>query len=241
MRISRLLPLFLFAVLFTAGCVTGGRTPFTGSMARIDAGAVNNGEKALVIMRVSSPWGTPAETRWLHVESGQLYMVTSKFAAGTQQTAKEYDMVTLPPGRYVLTYVLYSEDTGPALPSNVFDINPNLSKVSTLGQVNTEKGGKSGHITSALRSTGLAKDGKTPLIAAFTVNRGEVVYLGDMTIQFTIDGKVQLPGYYPAGTVAWSVRDDLERARLALSNEDAALGTKLRQGRVTRGTLAKNL
>ena len=35
--------------------------------------------------------------------------------------------------------------------------------------------------------------------------------------------------------------DKVERARLALSNEDAALGTKLRQGRVTRGTLAKNL
>ena len=61
----------LLVILLTVGC-GAVRAPFTGSMSRIDAGAVNNGEKGLVVMRVSTSWGTPAETRWLHVESGAL-------------------------------------------------------------------------------------------------------------------------------------------------------------------------
>ncbi len=242
MHFKRLALPFLLLALLAPGCAGTTRTPFTGSMARIDADSVNNGTKSLVVMRVSTTWGTPAETRWLNVESGELYIVTSRFAAGTQQVAQEYDMVTLPPGRYVLAYVQYSESTRSSLPFGPFDIDPSLSNVSNLGQVKLEKSGvDSDKLTSSLRSTGVARDGRTPLIAGFTLGRGEVRYLGDMTIGFGIAGTMQLPGYYPAGKVAWSTHNDLERARLSLSRENAVMGDKLQQGQVVRGSLAVRL
>ena len=230
----------LLGVMLLAAC--GARTPFTGSMARIDADAVNNGEKSLVVMRVSTTWGSPAETRWLHKETGELVTVTSKFTAKTQEVASGYDMVTLPAGTYVLSYVRYSDGTGGGWSTGPFDIDPGLSKVSALGQVRTAQSGSGPVVTtSELRSTGLGKNGKTPLIASFTLTPGKALYLGDMTIAFTIEGKQQLPGYYPADTVAYSIKQNLERARLALSKEDGGMALKLQNGQIARGSLARNL
>ncbi len=233
---------FAFALLLALALAGCAKSPFSGSMSKIDSDAVNNGEKSLVVMRASSEWGTPAETRWLHVESGELYTVTSKFSASTQEKAREYDMVTLPPGRYVLTYVLYSQSHGASLPKSPFDINPVYSKISDLGQVHTEKSGSdSPYMTYALRSTGFAKDGKTPLIASFTLSRGQVLDMGIMTIRFNIQGKEELPGYYPAGSVAYKITRDAERARLALAEQDGVLASKIKEGQISRGILAKNL
>ncbi len=235
------LSVLLLSLLLLTAC-GGARTLFTGSMARIDAGAVNNGEKSLVVMRVSTVWGSPAETRWLHKETGELVIVTSKFTAETQEVSRGYDMVTLAPGTYVLSYIRYSDGTAAGLPSRPFDIDPGLSNVSALGQVHTSQSGTSPVVTTfRLRSTGMGKDGRTPLIASFTLTPGKVLYLGDMTISFTIAGKQELPGYYPAGTVAYTIKRDLERARLALSKEDGGMAIKLQNGQVTKGSLARNL
>ncbi len=236
------LSLFVAALglLFIAAC---GKVhvPMVNSMSDIDAKAVNNGEKSLVVMRVSTPWGTPAETRWLHVETGELYKVTSQFESGTQQKAREYDMVTLPAGHYALVYVMYSDGTLGTWPG-AFDLDPTKSKISKLGQVNiTESRHDDGTVTtiSSLRSKGLAADGKTPLIAGFVITPGKSLFLGDMVIEFKIQGKKQLPGYYPAGSVAFSrTTGELERARLILSKEDLGLAEKLAAHSVTRGSLA---
>lgn len=234
--------LCLVPLLLLAGC-GGIQTPFSGSMAKVDAGAVNNGDKGLVMLRASSTWGSPAETRWRHVDTGEVYKVSSQFNASSQEVAREYDMVTLPPGKYVLVYVMYSSGTGSAWPTSPFDIDPSLSKVSDLGQVRTKEGATDSAVTiSALRSPGVTKDGKTPLIASFTLPAGKAVFLGDMTVSFAIQGKQQLPGYYPAGRVAWSVRHDgQEQARLQLAKEDAGLASKLERGQIARGNMAKGL
>ena len=229
----------LLTLLLTA---CGTRTPFTHSQTAIDAESVNNGQKSLVVMRVSTEWGSPVETRWMHVETGELYKVTSQFGAKTQERAREYDMVTLPPGRYTLVYVMYSDGTGPIWPGAPFDIDPAKANVTQLGQVYTATSGSSPVVKdSALRSTGLGKDGKTPLIAGFTLSPGKAVYLGDMVITFDIKGKEQLPGYYPAGTVGYSLKHDLNRAKLVVGNYDTGMASKLETLTVTRGTLAKGL
>ncbi len=233
--------LVLVALFTLTACGGATHTPFTGSMTKIDTDAVNNGDKSLVMLRVSTTWGSPAETQWRHVPTGEIYKISSQFNATTQEVAKEYDMVTLPPGQYVLVYVMYSSGTGSAWPTSPFDIDPSLSKVSPLGQVNLKQSGDSGVTISQLRSTGVGRDGKTPLIASFNLLPGKAVYLGDMTISFAIQGKQQLPGYYPAGTVAWSVKNELEQARLQLGKEDTGLATKLEHGQITRGTLARRL
>lgn len=240
MRLQRLfIPFVVIFSLALTAC--GGKVPFTGSTTKIDNAAVNNGEKSLVLLRVSTPTGGPVETRWMHTESGEVYTISTQFRADTQEVAREYDMVTLPAGHYVLMYAMYSSGTGSAWTVTPFDIDPTLSKVSALGQVRTSEHG-SNPVTTVyqLRSKGLAQDGKTPLIAAFTLTPGKVVYLGDMVMEFTPGGKVQLPGYYPAGTVAFSITSDLERARLALGKEDTALAAKLTRQQIVRGTLAHN-
>ncbi len=233
--------LILAALFLLAGCGGATRTPFTGATTKIDTDAINNGNKSLVMLRASTTWGSPAETQWRHVPTGELYKVSSQFNASTQEVAREYDMVTLPPGQYVLVYVMYSSGTGSAWPTSPFDINPTLSKVSPLGQVNLKETGDPVVTISSLRSTGAGKDGKTPLIASFNLLPGKAVYLGDMTVSFAIQGKKQLPGYYPAGTVSWSVKYDLEQARLQLGKEDTGLAAKLERGQITRGTLARGL
>lgn len=210
----------------------------------IDSAAVNNGEKSLVVMRVSTPWGSPAETRWLHLETGELVKVTSQFAAGTQQKAKEFDMVTLPGGTYALASVMYSDGTKGVWPG-AFDLDASKSEITKLGQVQlTENKQDDGSVNtvSALRSRALEADGKTPLIASFTVTPGKVVYLGNMTIKFDIKGKKQLPGYYPAGSVAWSIDEKpFERAKLTLAGEDVGLAEKMARQSIKRGTLARRL
>ena len=217
--------------------------PSFNSMSSVDSAAVNNGEKALVVMRASAPWGSPAETRWLHVETGELYKVSSQFAANRQEEAREFDIVTLPAGKYVLTYVMYSTGSKGVWPGGPFDLDPSKSDVSKLGQIRTstpDKDGSPETIISALRSTGLEKDGRSPLIASFDVRPGQVAFLGNMTISFDIKGKRVLPGYYPAGTVSWSdSHADLERARLVLAKEDPTLAKKLENKQITRGSLAK--
>lgn len=239
-RLSFFLSLFALLALLLAGC--GARTPFTHSQTNIDADAVNNGQKSLVVMRVSTQWGSPTETRWMHVETGDLYKITSQFGAKTQERAKEYDMITLPAGTYTLVYVMYSDGTGPIWPGSPFAIDPSKAKVTELGQVYTSKSGSNPTVKdSALRSTGLARDGKTPLIAGFTLLPGKAVFLGDMTITFDIKGKEQLPGYYPAGGVAYSVQYDLDRAKLVVGNQDTGMAAKLETLRITRGKLAKIL
>ncbi len=233
--------LVLVALFFLVGCGGATRTPFTGATTKIETDAVNNGNKSLVMLRASSTWGSPAETQWRHVPTGEVYKISSQFNADTQETAREYDMVTLPPGQYVLVYVMYSSGTGSAWPTSPFDIDPTLSKVSALGQVNLKQTGDPAVTISQLRSTGVGRDGKTPLVASFTLLPGKAVYLGDMTISFAIQGKKQLPGYYPAGTVSWSVRNELEQARLQLGKEDTGLAAKLERGQIVRGTLARGL
>ena len=219
--------------------------PSITSMTKVDSAAVNNGEQSLVVMRVSTPWGTPAETRWLHVETGQLVKVTSQFSTGTQQEAREFDMVTLPAGTYALAYVLYSDGTKGAWPSGPFDLDATQSEVTRLGQVKLEEHSKDGGgvtTISALRSKGLADNGRTPLIASFTITPGKSLYLGNMTIRFDIKGKRLLPGYYPAGSVAWSIdQSPFERAKLNLAREDVGLAEKLARHTVTRGSLAERL
>lgn len=232
------LPVIVFMVLSLAACGKGN-FPLgpSSSMTKIDADSVFNGQKSLVVTRFSTPWGTPAETRWMQLETGQLFTVTSQFAASTQEVAKEYDMVTLPAGTYVLMYALYSSGTGAVWPAAPFDIDPSLSKVSELGQVQTKE---SGNITtSMLRSKGLAADGKTPLIAGFTLKPGQALYLGDITVSFDIEGPVQLPGYYPAGKFHYTDKKDLQRAKFALGKENTALASALEQGRMTWGRLAR--
>ena len=235
-------PLLLCAALFLAAC---GKVhvPSFNSMNDVDVAAVNNGQKALVVMRASAPWGSPAETRWLHVETGELYKVTSQFAANRQEEAREFDLVTLPPGKYVLAYVMYSTGSKGVWPGGPFDIDPTKSDVTRLGQIKTSTSSEdsaSQTTTSALRSTGLEKDGKTPLIASFTLTPGQVVFLGNMTVDFSIKGKQVLPGYYPAGTISWSVSHaDLERARLVLAKEDPGLARSLENKQLVRGSLAR--
>ena len=237
-------PLILVAAVALAACAKV-HVPSFNSMNDVDAAAVNNGEKALVVMRASAPWGSPAETRWLHMETGELYKVTSQFAASRQEDAREFDIVTLPPGKYVLMYVMYSTGSKGVWPGGPFDLDPTKSDVTKLGQVNIttpDKDASPQTVISALRSTGLEKDGKTPLIASFSVTPGEVAFLGNMTVEFSIKGKQVLPGYYPAGSVAWSVNHaDLERARLILAKEDPALARKLENKQPTRGGLARRL
>ena len=241
MKIRLFLPLLALMAALLAGCAAP-RTPFTHSQADIDADAVNNGQKSLVVMRVSTQWGSPAETRWMNVENGEVYKVTSQFGAKTQERATEYDMVTLPPGRYTLIYVMYSDGTGPIWPGSPFAIDPSKAEVTQLGQIYTSKSGSSPVVKdSALRSTGLAKDGKTPLIAGFTLLPGKAVYLGDMVVTFSIKGKDQLPGYYPAGSVAYSLKHDLDRAKLVVGNHDTGMAAKLERLTVTRGALARGL
>lgn len=219
--------------------------PSVTSMTDVDSAAVNNGEKSLVVMRVSTPWGTPAETRWLHVETGRLVKITSQFSTGTRQDAREFDMVTLPAGTYALAYVMYSDGTKGAWPTGAFNLDASLSEVTSLGQVKIEEYGKDGGgvtTVSALRSRGLAENGQTPLIASFTVTPGKSLYLGNMTIRFEIKGKRMLPGYYPAGSVAWLMdQTPFERARLILAKEDVGLAEKLARHTVTRGSLAGRL
>ena len=240
MKIRLSFPLLALFVLLLAGC--GARMPFTHSQTSIDADAVNNGQKSLVVMRVSTQWGSPAETRWMHVETGDLYKITSQFGAKTQESAKEYDMITLPPGTYTLVYVMYSDGTGPIWPGSPFAIDPSKAKVTELGQVYTSKSGSNPIVKdSALRSTGLAKDGKTPLIAGFTLHPGKAAFLGDMTITFDIKGKEQLPGYYPAGSVAYSMHYDLDRAKLVVGNYDTGMAAKLETLHITKGKLARSL
>ncbi len=229
-------------VVLLAAC-SKVHVPMVNSMSDVDVSAVNNGEKSLVMMRVSSPWGSPAETRWLHVETGNLYKVTSQFGANTQEKAREYDIVTLPAGRYALVWVMYSDGTLGTWPSSPFDLDPTKSRVTRLGQIETRLiKHESGPDTtiSALRSKGLAKDGKTPLIAGFTITPGKSLFLGNMVIEFKIQGKQQLPGFYPAGSVAYSLTTkELERARLVLAKEDAGLAEKLTSHGVVRGSLAR--
>ena len=241
MFFKRIAPICLVLLLVACGKVY---VPSVTSMTRVDAAAVNNGEKSLVVMRVSTPWGTPAETRWLHVETGELVKVTSQFATGTQQAAREFDMVTLPAGTYALAYVMYSDGTKGAWPSGAFDLDASQSEVTRLGQVKLEESKHDGGVTtvSALRSKGLAENGRTPLIASFTITPGKSLYLGNMTIRFDIKGKRLLPGYYPAGSVAWSVdQSAFERAKLNLAKEDVGLAEKIAKHPVTRGSLAGRL
>ncbi len=231
------IPLLFSIGLLLTGCA--GKSPFTGSMTKIDAAAVNNGEKSLVVLRVSSPAGGPVETRWLHQESGELYKISSQFSASTQEVAREYDMVTLPPGRYVLMYAMYAGGTSSAWPTQPFDIDPARAKVSDLGQVRTSEQGSPATTIYQLRSPGLARDGRTALIASFTLTPGKVVYLGDMTMDFGPQGPVQLPGYYPAGSVSYGIHYNLEQARIALGQEDASLASKLTRMNISRGVLAR--
>jgi hypothetical protein len=224
-------------------CITACGTayiPGITSMTDVDAQAVNNGQKSLVVMRVSSKWGTPAETRWLHVESGELVKITSQFASSTQEKAREFDMVTLPAGYYVLAYVMYSDGASGVWPSDPFSLDPSLAEVSRLGQVKTSESGQ--HTLYALRSKGLANDGKTPLIAGFTITSGKVAYLGEMTIDFDIQGKKQLPGVYPAGRVAWRADNSgFERAKLNLAKESPSLAERMTRRGIMRGSLAIGL
>lgn len=226
-------------LLLVAACGTT-YVPGITSMTKVDPEAVNNGQKSLVVMRVSTPWGTPAETHWLHVESGELVKITSQFAASSQEKAREFDMVTLPAGYYVLTYVMYSDSTKGTWPSDPFSLDPSLAEVSRLGQVKlTESGGAT---ISALRSKGLSTDGKTPLVAGFTITPGKVAYLGEMVIEFRIQGEKQLPGLYPAGRVAWRVDNSgFERAKLNLAKESPSLAEQMTRRSLTRGSQAKNL
>lgn len=241
MFVKRLVLAALMVLLAACGKVY---VPSLTSMTQVDSAAVNNGEKSLVVMRVSTPWGTPAETRWLHVETGQLVKVTTQFATGSQQEAREFDMVTLPAGTYVLAYVMYSDGTKGAWPSGAFDLDAAKSEVTRLGQVKLEEYKQDGGVVtvSALRSKGLAENGRTPLIASFSLAPGKSLYLGNMTIKFDIKGKRQLPGYYPAGSVAWSMdQSPFERAKLILAREDVGLAENLGRHTVSRGSLAERL
>lgn len=228
-------------LMLVAACSTP-YVPGITSMTDVDPAAVNNGQKSLVVFRASTPWGTPAETRWLHVESGELVKLSSQFATSTQEKAREFDMVTLPAGYYVLAYAMYSTGTKGTWPSSPFDLDPSLADVSRLGQVNISETDSGSTKISALRSKGLANDGRTPLVAGFTVTPGRVLYLGNMTIEFAIQGKEQLPGLYPAGSVAWSVSDrDFERAKLNLAKKDPGMAEQMQKRTLTRGSLAKHL
>ena len=231
-------PIILLLLLSLTACGKGN-FPFgaSSSMTKIDADSVLNGQKSLVVTRFSTPWGTPAETRWMQLETGELFTITSQFAASTQEVAKEYDMVTLPAGTYVLVYVLYSSGTGDVWPATPFDIDPSLSRVSELGQVQTKE--NAGITTSMLRSRGLAQDGKTPLIASFILKPGQTAYLGDITVSFEIDGPVQLPGYYPAGKFYYTEKKDLQRAKFALGKENTTLAASLAQDTIRWGKLAR--
>lgn len=239
MFLKKLCCAVLFFVL--TGCSTT-YVPGVTSMTDVDPAAVNNGEKSLVVLRVSTPWGSPAETRWLHVESGQLVKLSSQFGASTQEKAREFDIVTLTPGYYVLSYVMYSDGARGVWPSDPFDLDPALAEVTRLGQVKISSSALGESTISALRSKGLANNGKTPLIAGFTITPGKTMYLGAMTIEFGIKGEKQLPGIYPAGHVAWSVSDkDFERAKLNLAKESPSLAEQLEKRSLTRGSLARGL
>lgn len=237
--LKRLLCLSLLLLLGACGYLPGAT-----SKTCVQSSAITNGEKSLVVMRAKTIWGSPAETRWLHLETGRLVTVTTQFAASNAQKAGEYDMVTLPAGHYALAYVMYSDGTKGVWQKTI-DLDPVAADVSPIGQVYIKRTPQDQDLKTTiwtLRSLGYAENGTTPLIAGFSIGPGKAYYLGEMTIQFKSIGIGMSSGYFPAESVAYSISDlQYETAKLQVAQEDPVIAEKLIRHSVTRGTLAGDL
>ena len=206
--------LTLCLCFITAGCIPTLWND-TSPKSDIAAESINKGEKALVIFRANTADGSTVETRWTNLSTKKETRVSSQFFSLTEEAAHEYDLITLDPGEYVLTYAAY----GGFKSWTQLKMNPKAGPYSELGQVvvhEDEKDGRKSYLY-ALVSHGTDGVG-LPLIASFKVKGGEVVYIGDMTINFTYSNpdKLKKEGYFSASSVSLGLSNQRTRAKNSL-------------------------
>lgn len=227
--------------LAVAGCIPT-LWDSTSPKSDIDLNSIDSGQKALVIFRANTPDGSTVETRWQNLSTGEEKRVSTQFFALTGEATREYDLVTLDPGEYVLTYAVY----GGFKTWTPLKMDPKAGPYSELGQVVVRQDEKDGRKTQlyALTSHGTDGSGK-PLIASFSVKGGEVVYIGDMTIDFTytspgnLSEEMKAEGYFSANSVSLGLSNQRTRAKNSLLEVHPPFAEKMQYVPLKHGKLAK--
>lgn len=233
-----LLRICLLSAFFTfiTGCGLPSFSLFSSPKGNIDSEAIENDEKALVLFRAVTPDGSPVETHWLNRQTGEEIKLSSQFFAMSGEPHREYDPVALEPGEYVLIYAGY----GGLNPRAPFKMDPQAGPYSDLGQVVVTESTLDDRKTYlyALTSPGVDDSGKA-LLASFSVNAGEVNYLGDMSIEFTYANPEKLPaGHFSAESTSIGIVNQRTRAKNALLELHPELAAEMCYRPFTVGKLA---
>lgn len=236
--------LFKACIILTFCLAVAGCSPSifaeTSPKSNINIKSIETGKKALVLFRANTPSGSTVETRWLNLSTGQETRISTQFFTLTDEATREYDMVTLNPGEYVLTYAVYGGFKPWASPK----MNPEAGPYSELGQVVVNEDVKDGHKSYLYALTSHGTDGKgQPLIASFSVKGGEVVYIGDMTIDYNYvnPSKLKTIGHFSANSVMLGISNQRTRAKNALLELNPAFAEKMQYRPFTYGKLAKKI
>lgn len=236
--------LFKTCVVFVFSLTVGGCSPSmfgeTSPNSNINVSDIEIGKKALVLFRANTPKGSTVETRWLNLSTGKETRISTQFFTLTEEATREYDMVTLTPGEYVLTYAVY----GSFKPWVSPEMNPEAGPYSELGQVVVDGETQDGHRSYLYALTCHGTDGKgQPLIASFSVKGGEVVYIGDMTIDYTYlnPNKLKVTGHFSANNVMLGLSNQRTRAKNSLLEINPLLAEKMQYRPFSFGKLAKKI
>ena len=236
---NRLVISAIFLLCLTAsGCGFSGISGFSSPKSDIDVSAIDKGEKALVIFRANTPDGSTVETRWLNLAGNDERRVSTQFFALTDEATREYDLVSLDPGEYVLTYAVH----GGFKTWTPLKMDPKAGPYSELGQVVVREDEQDGRKTYLYALTSHGTDGKgKPVIASFTVAGGEVVYIGDMTIDFTYvnPDKLTQTGHFSAKSVSLGLSNQRTRAKNTLLEVNSTLAERMIYRPFTYGKLAQ--
>ena len=221
--------------MLISGC---GSSPFTflpSAERGADAAAVLNGEKALVLFRAETFQQKLVETHWRNWRTGEEKKLSSRLSAPAGEKFYEYELVQLEPGEYVLTCAVYGGSDSASSPSP----RPQADAYGTLGQVvvDVETSDNSTAWRHTLFCPGTDAAGK-PLLASFTVAGGEVVYLGDMRIDFSHG--ISSLGYFRSEEAVLDLSNQRTRAKNTLLELFPDLATKMQYRPFSYGKLARH-